>query len=214
MIFFEDVIPEKITNFVNGYKAELLMICVSSLLIFISFFLLFVSGRSKDPGIVLTDDASMKQKENIFVHISGSVMKPDVYELSAGSRMRDVLARAGGLSIAADREYFDKNLNLARILADQEKIYIPSKEEIASGANFSITKPQNGSSTEDNQNGSIGFISINSGSMKDLESLPGVGLVTAEKIISNRPYERIEDLVERKIIGTSLYEKISTLIVN
>ncbi|MBI2404837.1 helix-hairpin-helix domain-containing protein [Candidatus Gottesmanbacteria bacterium] len=58
---------------------------------------------------------------------------------------------------------------------------------------------------ETSQNGSV---NINTASQNELESLPGVGPVTAKKIIDNRPYQTLEELVSKKAVGNALFEKI------
>jgi len=56
-------------------------------------------------------------------------------------------------------------------------------------------------------------VNINSASVHELDGLPGIGEVTADKIINNRPYERIEALVEKKIVGQKVFEQIKEKIV-
>ena len=56
------------------------------------------------------------------------------------------------------------------------------------------------------------MVSVNSASQSELESLPGIGPVTAGKIIDGRPYNQVEELLERKIVGKATFEKIKNLI--
>lgn len=130
----------------------------------------------------------------IVADIAGAVINPGVYKLKFGSRTVDLLAAAGGLSASANRTWVAKNLNLSAIVGDAAKIYIPSADEALSN-----TSPQAGMS---------GLININTASQNDLESLPGVGPQTAIKIISGRPYQQISDLLSKKIVGNSVYNKI------
>ncbi len=126
----------------------------------------------------------------IFVDIAGAVEKPDVYEVTAGSRLKDVLIMAGGLSAQADRHFFARYFNLSRIISDQEKIYIPSTFEIENGIfteeqltfeNFP-KNPLNEPIEEKSKK-----ININTSTIEELNQLPGVGKATAQKIINNRP---------------------------
>ena len=104
---------------------------------------------------------------------------------------------------------------MARIVSDQEKIYIPSIWEVSNG--FFIENPQTinqVSSLISNQQSAINksLININSSTLEELDSLPGVGKVTAQKIIDNRPFKALEELINQKIITKSVFEKIKNLI--
>lgn len=134
-----------------------------------------------------------KTTQTIFVDLEGAVVNPGVYELKAESRVADLLERAGGLLDKADQEYVSKVINKAQRLSDGVKIYIPFKGE----------KVENSFSESQS-----GLININSASAKDLETLNGVGEKTAEKIIDNRPYSSVEELVDKKVVSQSVFEKI------
>lgn len=147
-------------------------------------------------------EASANDSESatkIFVDVSGAVEKPGVYELNSSARIQDALSAAQGLSAEADREYISRSVNLAQPVRDGMKLYIPTKGEEVAGI-FS----SDGNSVS-NKNG---LININSASSSELESLPKIGAVTAQKIIDGRPYTRIEELIERKVIGEKTFEAI------
>jgi competence protein ComEA len=57
----------------------------------------------------------------------------DVYKLNFGARVKDALNLAGGFSEEADKQFFIRNFNLARLISDQEKIYVPSLQETING---------------------------------------------------------------------------------
>lgn len=145
--------------------------------------------------------ASTSATENIFVDVSGEVESPGVYELMGDARLKDALTAAGGLSVNADRDYVSKALNLASKLRDGVKIYIPAMGE----ENVQIQSLEGVSEVSDVGNS---IKSINSASQSDLEALPGIGPVTALKIINNRPYGTLEELISKKSVGKSLFEKI------
>lgn len=139
---------------------------------------------------------------DLFVDIQGGVEKPGVYKLSSDSRINDLLIAAGGLSIEADRGWVAKNLNLAEKLSDGVKIYIPKKGKAQLRQGFAEQVGQvSGSSV-------IGRININTASKSELETLPGIGPAYAQRIIENRPYVTIEDLLKVPGIGTKKFEKI------
>ena len=131
----------------------------------------------------------------ITVEASGEVIKPGVYELPEGSRVNDLLVTAGGLSAMADRDWVTKNLNLAQKLADGTKIYVPNKS-------IRVEDPASGGVKQGSK------ININAASESELDRLWGVGPATAQKIISGRPYLRIEELLEKKIVKSNVWEAI------
>jgi len=134
---------------------------------------------------------------NIKVEIAGSVVKPGVYELPDGSRVNDLLTAAGGLAGEADRDWLAKNLNLAQKLADGVKIFIPEKSA-------DLSNLSNSSNLPDLPN----KININSASVAELDTLWGIGPVTAQKIIDGRPWSRPEELLEKKVIKKNVWESI------
>lgn len=136
----------------------------------------------------------------IKIDLSGAVTRPGVYTLNLESRVSDALEQAGGLLDQADHDWVAKNINLAQKLSDGTKIYIPLKNE--------NTVSQENIEGAVINNLSNNIININTASKADLDQLPGIGLVTADKIISNRPYETIEDLLTKKIVNKSTFEKI------
>lgn len=172
-------------------------------LIFLVYGLIALLGGSSpskdimfEAGSEATESAKVKE---IIIDVSGAVLKPGVYRLAFDSRVQDALVAAGGLSEAADRAWVAKNLNLALKLKDGVKIYIPPlRSESFAGQASTV--------------GSIyyteGLININTASEGELDTLPGIGPVTAAKIINARPYEAIEDLLNKKIVGSKVFEQI------
>ena len=166
-------------------------------LIIIGIFQVYLKKPNASP-VVFTQDKEDVVVE-VVVDVEGAVITPGVYKIKSDSRVVDALAKAGGLAEDADRDWVEKNINLASRVTDGLKIYIPrAGEEVLS----------------DNTNSSIDIgttgpvLNINSASASDLETLPGVGEVTAQKIIDGRPYSNIEDLLKSKTVGRATYEKI------
>jgi len=139
----------------------------------------------------------------ILVDIEGAVKQSGIVSLAGGSRVEDALNAAGGLTGDADENYVAQNINRAMKISDGMKIYVPKVGDTVTSHNFT---PLLQRSDESLQNG--GGVSVNSASQSELESLPGIGPVTAQKIIDNRPYKTLEDLVAKKAIGPSLFEKL------
>lgn len=182
--------------------------------LFIAAIILLSKSHKSSSEVVFQTEASPSAKSKIRVDVAGSVLNPDIYALEEGSRISDALVAAGGLSGDADRDWVQKNINRAAKLIDGGKIYIPSAGETASGKitndKFQIT---NTSGNKGELLGvTAGTVNINSASQLELEALPGVGPVTAGKIINSRPYQTIEELKTKKIVGNALFEKIKDLL--
>ena len=174
------------------------------------FFRLYSGDK---PKIEIISENSSQQQATIFVDIEGAVQNPGVYELPANSRINDLLIRAGGLSAAADRDWVSKNINLAQKLQDSSKIYIPSQKEVRQfGGPGLSTIGEGGVSTGGQIAGvsglAAGKININTASQAQLESLWGIGERRATDIITNRPYQSIEELITKAKIPKSVVEKI------
>lgn len=128
------------------------------------------------------------------VDISGAVVKPGVVEIPADSRIQDVLITAGGLDAKADRMYVSRHINLAQPIQDGMKIYVPFQGEAGIAGSEQVEASNS--------------FNINNASQSKLEELPGVGPVTAGKIIAGRPYGSVDELLANKIVSKSVYEKI------
>lgn len=152
---------------------------------------------------------SQNLSKEIMVDVAGAVVKPGVYHLSSEARLQDALIAAGGLSGNADRAWVAKSLNLAAKLQDAAKIYIPNKNE-----NSSIRQAEDKNQNYTGGSSGTGVINsnqqmnVNTANQSQLESLSGVGSVTAQKIIDGRPYSSIEELLSKKIVGKSVFGKI------
>lgn len=156
------------------------------------------------------------EEEMIMVHITGEVKNWGVIELKSGSRIIDAVNEAGGFTEDADTE----KINLAYIISDGMKIYIPNKNEDINddGAEYISTDSgeniiTGGKKLKENENK---LININKATQTELESLPGIGPSTALKIISYRNeqgnFSSIEDIKNVNGIGESKFENIKDLI--
>jgi competence protein ComEA len=145
--------------------------------------------------------------KDITVDISGAVKIPGVYRFEKDSRVEDAIRQAGGFSEQAHKQFVSKSLNLATKLIDGQKIYIPFEGEIASVAPLAVLA----TTTSTGSNPTIqnkGVINLNSSTQSELESLNGIGPVTASKIINGRPYNTVGELLSKKVVSKSVYEKI------
>lgn len=170
--------------------------------IFISIFgvLVILVGvgvwiRNQSSVDVEVISATPTASAQLVADVQGSVVKPGVYTLASDSRVKDALIAAGGLADNADREWVAKTLNLAQKVTDGIKIYIPNKD----------SKPAVNSSVLGTKST---MLNINNCSLNDLDNLPGIGATRAQAIVDGRPYTTIEELVSKKILPQSVFEKI------
>lgn len=173
-------------------------------LIFFAYGLigLFFSNKNSE-NVVFEANSSVQQPaeaKTILVDIEGAVEKPGLFKLPQESRIQDSLVAAGGLSAQADRDYIAKNLNLATKLTDGAKIYFPFLGEAVNNATVLNT------SSEGIVVGAL--ININTASESQLDSLPGIGPVTAQKIIAGRPYGSVDEILSKKIVGAKVFDQI------
>ena len=156
---------------------------------------------SQDEYIDTTD---IEEETIIMVHISGQVYNPGLVELKSGSRVKDAVDLAGGLKKEADID----RINLAKKLVDEEKIYVPKR-----GEEIDLEISLNSESLTSNSNSKI---NINTCSKEQLMELPGIGEVTASKIIDYRSanqFKWIEDIMNVSGIGTKKYEDLKDYII-
>lgn len=193
------------TSLLNKYKAPLFISLLGLILIMAGVFTIYRLNQPEDK-IEIIPATEKTTSPMIFADIEGAVVKPGVYELPLGSRINDLLIKAGGLSARADREWVETNLNKAQKLKDGDKVYVPSLSERAKEReSVSSSGVVSGSSTTISSK-----ININSATLTELDTLWGVGQITAQKIVDNRPYQKIEDLVSKKVISRSTFQRISS----
>lgn len=159
------------------------------LMLFVLGLISLLASSTPDEKIIFEEQKETAQE--IVIDIEGAVAKPGVYKLPTDSRIKDALIAASGLAENADRDWVAKNLNLAQKLTDGAKVYVPRIGEAVKGAT-----------------GTTRNININTASLSELETLPGIGKVTGQKIVDNRPYTDIQELLSKKVVGNAVFEKI------
>lgn len=192
---------EGLDELLERYKIPLALSLVGIVLIIGGIFASGVGKSSKSVSAKSFPKESLvstpPQLTQLKIDISGAVENPGVYTLTPDSRVEDALKSAGGIKTEANQEYISKSLNLSQKLSDGMKIYVPFQGEVSGGVVAGVSTSSQGST-----------IGINSATPEGLDSLPGVGPVTAQKIISGRPYQSLDDLVNKKVVSKSVFEKI------
>jgi len=144
----------------------------------------------------------------IVVDVAGAVVKPGVYRLAAGARIGDAIDAAGGFSARVDVGRVSIELNLAAALSDGAQIRVPSRDDPPSTSGGAGGSAASGGTSSK-------FVNINTATETELDALPGIGPVTAGKIIESRsgaPFRTIDELRERGIVGEKTLEKLKPLI--
>jgi competence protein ComEA len=129
------------------------------------------------------------------VHVTGAVAKPGLYDLADGARVDDALAAAGGVLPTADAQ----RLNLALRVRDGQQLVVPSVAPVAA-------KPA----------ATNGRVNLNTATQAELESLPGIGPVTAKKILDHRqakgPFQSAEELKEARLVTNAAWTRLAELV--
>ena len=183
-------------------------------LIFCALFLVLF-GCGEKPDLILQEtslaqetlseqETEKQQSQNIFVYICGEVKNPGVYELPSGSRIYQLVEKAGGMKKKADAGA----VNLAEALMDGQMIRIPGQSEPGQQT-VSAASESTGSGTD-------GKININTASREPLMTLAGIGETKADQIIAyrtdNGAFHKIEDIMQVAGIKEGLFEKIKECI--
>ena len=203
------------------YKNKKKVIIISIILIILILTLLKINISKKDESVVIKEDNELLKKEekdkskdnNLYYEdIKGAVANPGVYSIESNKRVIDAIKMAGGLLDNSDTT----NINLSKYVTDEMVIVIYTKEEleqINNSIDYSFNdayQDYNNSKNKSSDNNNL--ININSASLEELKTLPGIGDTKAKSIIdyreSNGKFNSIEDIQNVKGIGSSLYEKI------
>lgn len=164
-----------------------------------------------EPENVGSVDKEDNKETKIAVHITGEVKKTGIVYLEEGARLVDAIEKAGGETKNADLS----QVNLAYKLQDGEKIYIPNKKEkineyiISGNGNNAIKEEEN---SLNNLKGENKKVNLNTATKSELDSLPGIGPSTAQKIIDyrekNGKFNKVEDLKNIRGIGDAKFSEI------
>ena len=155
-------------------------------------------GPSAVPPLARVDAEASEAAPRLFVYVVGAVRRPGLFRLKEGARVADALGRAGGPTRGADLTA----VNLAAPLADGQQVIVPRRGPsgaAASGASAPGAK-----------------VSLATATVEQLDELPGIGPVTAQKIVDWRtthgPFRSAEDLDDVPGIGPARIEQLRDLV--
>lgn len=199
---------ERIEDYIKENKDVLMKVAAAAVLVVAAFFV-FILSEDKQAESVSDNQETIVEAESetpvILVDIGGEVIDPMVAELEEGSRVEDAINAAGGVTDDADLT----EINRAAFLEDGDKILIPTKSdksENASEADTSNGGTETGTVYQDER------VNINTADSEQLQTLTGIGPVTAEKIIEYREengrFDNIEDIKNVSGIGEKTFEKL------
>lgn len=163
-------------------------------------------------------DAGSGSTEHIFVYVCGAVNTPGVYELEAGARLYEAIARAGGVR----EDGAEESINQAQAVSDGERLYIPTDEEVRQGLDAYLLSGSAGGAAAAGSQSAVpggpsgssagGKVNINTASREELKTLNGIGDTRAGSIIvyreSNGPFGSIEDLMKVEGIKEGVFNKL------
>lgn len=178
----------------------------------IKFFIILVLSISAAVGMVLAPNFYVDQTEGGIrflgtapaegsllkkvAYIAGAVNAPGVYEINDETRISDLVQMAGGFTGKVDPDFVSASINLAKLVDDEDHVFIP---ELGQGNSTTSQLPGTAK---------VGLVSLNNASISELDSLPGVGQATAEKIIAARPFTSVDQLLNVSGIGESKYNDL------
>lgn len=143
----------------------------------------------------------------VRVDVSGAVRQPGIYTLPPGSIVADAIAAAGGAAADADLD----RINKAVALQDGVQVYVPRAAEPPPVPLLNLPSApatEMPAASADAAASPGGLININTATLEELDTLPGVGPATAQRIVEGRPYSAIEDLMRVKGIGQATFDKL------
>ena len=232
-------------DFMNKLNKKQRLMAIAILIVSILSICYYIYGKGgtfavdEDLEVLETEEVDenseeLNKKETIKVHISGAVNNEGLIELEKDSRIANAIEKAGGLK---DEACMDE-INLAFVLEDGIKIKIPTKEEVEkqnkealessnsdAGQKYIVSETGNNQIKNNVSNSLVTGekvsnrnlkVNINTANQSELETLPGIGAVTALKVIDYRnekgKFKSIEDIKGVSGIGEAKFDKIKELI--
>ena len=157
------------------------------------------AASSSDAGVALgAEPIRAAPAPPVVVHVVGAVQTPGLYRLARGTRVADAVARAGGATAKADLAL----INLAALVSDGQQVVVPARASPGAAAAAGEA--------------STGPVHLNSATLEQLDALPGVGPVTAQKIVDYREkhgaFSSVRELDAIPGIGPARLEQLTELV--
>lgn len=228
-------IVEKIKNLSQKHKIIIgILACIAVIIILVFIYRFYNDGEDISIGIENNDNNFIQEDSNtdteksskigildskkaVTVHVVGEINSPGVVTLNEGSRIIDAINAAGGSTEEADLS----KINLAYVVEDGTQIYIPSIRDVTTvqeGKKSGYIREDAGdgiinSNVENDDNKSQnGKVNINIAGVEKLQTLPGIGQSTAQKIVEyrtkNGKFKTEEDIKNVVGIGDSKYNNL------
>jgi competence protein ComEA len=150
------------------------------------------------------DTSATAAPDELAVHVAGRVRRPGLVRLPTGSRVQDAIRAAGGATSGADLDA----INLARKLTDGEQIRVPAPGDPAPPPDLAVTPGSSGATPS-------APLDLNTATPEQLDTLPGVGEVTASRIVTYRsahPFTTVDELLEVPGIGQRRFDQLKDLV--
>jgi competence protein ComEA len=187
---------------VSRTRALVIAACVVGVLV-VAGKLLVPAGAAKDGAAPARVPTALRAgtAPPLVVHVVGAVRTPGLYELRRGARVADAVSKAGGATAKADLAL----INLAAPLSDGQQVVVPARAPPVASAGVGTT-----------DTAATGPLHLNSASVEQLDALPGVGPVTAQKIVDYRQahgaFGSVDDLDAIPGIGPARLEQLRDLV--
>jgi competence protein ComEA len=165
-------------------------------------FVLGAGAASEPEADVVAAPIAAVPTPPVVVHVVGAVRQPGLYRLARGKRVADAVARAGGATGRADLAL----INLAAAVADGQQIVVPAR-----------AAPGSGAAAPAGEGGAVsGPVSLSAATLEQLDALPGIGPVTAQKIVDYREqhgsFSSVRELDAIPGIGPARLEQLKGLV--
>lgn len=204
-------------DILNKKQKIIIIIITIFMLAFIGYYIISKTNNSEYINLeteenklienTIMNQETLTDEQDIIIHVTGAVKKQGIVKVKEGSRISDVIDAAGGTTKEVDLS----KINLAYLVQDGQKIYVPS---ITDEAEIETIKEEAGEDVIESNNSASKSekVNINTASQTELETLSGIGPSTALKIINyreeNGKFEEIEDIKNVPGIGEAKFESL------